>query len=119
MKKIIILLFLSVLFLSCLHDEPKEIGYKVTCTSVSNTVWVTITNEDGDRLQFSDVATPWLYSFKIEPSGKGRFSVYLSAQNQQDRGTITCAIYVDGLQFKTSTSTGAYVIATASGIVEW
>lgn len=120
MKRVIFLLLLSVLFLSCLLDEPKEIEYEVTCTSVPNTVWITITNEDGGTSQFDVAATPWTYSFEIEPPSNGRFSVYLSAQNQQDRGIVTSTIYVDGYQFSSSSSsTGAYVIATASGSVEW
>ena len=119
MKKIIILLLLSVLFISCtLIDEPKEVEYKVTCTATPNLVDLTIENEDGGVSQFSDVATPWTYTFEIEKADYGVF-VYVSAQNQQDHGSVTATIYVDGSQFKTSTSTGAYVIATAYGSVEW
>ena len=119
MKKVIMLLLLSALFLSCILDQSKEVEYEVICTSTPNIVWITITNEDGGTSQFSDVATPWTYTFEIDPTDNGRFSVYLSAQNDQNRGTVTATIYVDGSQFKTSTSTGAYVIATASGSVEW
>ena len=119
MKKIIILLLLSALFLSCILDKPKEVEYKVTCTSTPNTVWITITNEDSGTSKFDAAATPWTYTFEIDPTANGKFSVYLSAQNDQNRGTVTATIYVDGSQFKTSTSTGAYVIATASGSVEW
>jgi hypothetical protein len=42
--------------------------------------------------------------------------VYISAQNNQDN--VTVKIIVDGDTFKESTSTGAYVIATASGLLE-
>ena len=47
---------------------------------------------------------------------KGDF-VYLSAQNNGDYGYITVEIYVNGMLFKSSSSTGGYVIATASGII--
>ncbi len=132
MKKIIFLLLLSVFLFACELDNPKEVEYKVTCTATPNLVDLTIENEDGRTSQFSDVATPWTYTFDIEKDDYGVFVyvfdiekddygvfVYVSAQNQQDHGSVTATIYVDGSQFKTSTSTGAYVIATASGSVEW
>jgi hypothetical protein len=41
--------------------------------------------------------------------------VYISAQNNQEYGDISCAIKVDGKIIQTITSSGAYVIATCSG----
>jgi len=122
MKKIIVLLFLSVL-LSCdllMEEEVKQaipVEYKVNCTT--GLVDLTITNKDEGTSQFDDMATPWSYSFEVNNPEYGYFFVYVSAQNQQDSGTVTASIYVDGLLYKTSTSTGAYVIATAYGSVEW
>ena len=49
-----------------------------------------------------------------EKKSPGTF-VYVSAQNNQASGTVVVTIYRDGEVFKTSTSMGAYVIATASG----
>ena len=46
-------------------------------------------------------------------SHDGRF-LYVSAQNQNNSGSVTTKIYVDGKQKKESTSSGAYVIATSS-----
>lgn len=37
---------------------------------------------------------------------------YISAQNENATGTVTCYIYVDGEQVSTATSSGPYAIAT-------
>jgi hypothetical protein len=44
----------------------------------------------------------------------GQF-VYVSTQNKGETGTITCNIVLDGVVVKTSTSEGAYKIASCSG----
>ncbi len=126
MKKIIVLLFLSVL-LSCelvpeediadIVKQPIPVEYKVTCTT--GLVDLTISNEDEGTSQFDDMATPWSYSFEVNNPEYGYFFVYVSAQNQQSSGTVTAQIYVNNSLYKTSTSTGAYVIASASGSVTW
>ncbi len=72
---------------------------------------VTLNNSEGGTEQYSKVAIPWSYT---DNSFADNF-LYISAQNQGDSGTVTVKIYVDGAQFKTSSSSGAYVIATASG----
>ena len=72
---------------------------------------VTLNNGEGGTEQYGKVAIPWSYT---DPSFADNF-LYISAQNQGDRGTVTVKIYVDGVLFKTSSSSGAYVIATASG----
>lgn len=71
-------------------------------------------NAEGGTSQYSDVAVPWSTSFS---SNKGNF-VYISAQNQGQSGTVTVSIISNGTTFKTSTSSGAYVIATASGSLD-
>jgi hypothetical protein len=45
---------------------------------------------------------------------RGHF-VYLSAQNEGSRGSITCRITVDGIVVSTNTSSGAYTIASCKG----
>lgn len=72
---------------------------------------VTIENEDGGVSQFSDVPVPWGYEAKFARES----FVYVSAQNQGYDGSVTVEIYTDGDLFKTSTSEGSFVIATASG----
>lgn len=43
--------------------------------------------------------------------------VYLSVQNENPTGVVTCRIVVDGSTVSENTSTGGYVIATCSGRV--
>jgi hypothetical protein len=45
---------------------------------------------------------------------RGAF-LYLSAQNQNDYGAVTCEIWVDGIKWRESTSSGAYKIVSCSG----
>lgn len=45
--------------------------------------------------------------------------LYLSAQNRGSSGSITVIIIVNNEVWKSSTSSGAYVIATASGYYSW
>jgi hypothetical protein len=88
-----------------------EVEYRVTGTAL--TVDLTIENSNGGTSQYSDEPLPWSYSY----TGRSDDFVYVSAQNQGDTGTVTATIYIDGDVYKTSTSSGAYVIATASGSI--
>ena len=65
------------------------------------------TSQGTGALPFSDTLT----SFHT-----GDF-VYLSVQNQQPAGSVTCRIAVDGVVVSENTSSGAYVIATCQGSV--
>ena len=112
MKKAILLLLIILLsFSACNLFTPPQVKYEVTGTAL--TVDLTIENEDGGTSQFSDKPLPWTYSF----TGASGDFVYVSAQNQGDTGSVTATIYIDGEEYKTSTSSGAYVIATASGSI--
>jgi uncharacterized protein YceK len=88
-----------------------QVEYKVTGTA--GTVSLTYTNKDGGTSQESNVSLPWTHSFTAK---SGSF-VYVSAQNMGASGTVTTTIYRDGKEFKTSTSTGGYVIATSGDIL--
>lgn len=43
--------------------------------------------------------------------------IYVSAQNQDDYGTVTCHLVVDGVEIQAVTSTSDYGIATCKGRV--
>ena len=73
---------------------------------------LTYSNAQGGTEQY-DVKLPFSKSYLMK---LGDFA-YVSAQNDNDRGKITCRIYVDGVEWKKSTSSGAYVIASCSGLV--
>jgi hypothetical protein len=85
------------------------ITYRVMGTTDSASV--TYSNEHGDTEQISDVDVPWNKTIKAEP---GQF-LYISAQNNDDSGTIVTRIEVDSVRYKESKSEGAYVIASCSG----
>ncbi len=84
-----------------------------TVTGTTTTVNITIANEDGGTSQFFNVTIPWSYEFQ----GRKGDLVSVSAHNLQASGSVTVTIYTDGSVFKTSTNEGAYVIATASGLL--
>jgi hypothetical protein len=65
------------------------------------------TSQGTGALPFSDTLT----SFH-----SGDF-VYLSVQNQQPAGSVTCRITVDGVVVSENTSVGGYAIATCQGRV--
>ena len=98
------------------YDQTNHLDYtvKYQVTGTASAVDLTIENSDGGTSQFSDKPTPWAYSF----TSKFDTWVYCSAQNQGETGSVTVTIYVDDVQFKRSTSEGAYVIATASGSID-
>ena len=115
MKKLLFLSILSLFFITCEKDIQEPIVYQVKYEITGSTTSVNITyeNEQGGTSQVAEANVPWLTTFQRV---KGSF-VYLSAQNKLDEGTVTVTIYRDGSSFKTSTSTGGYVIATASGLL--
>ena len=74
---------------------------------------MTYVNDQGGTQQDS-ASVPWTKDYP--DMGFGKFA-YLSAQNQGDSGTVTCKILRDGKEWKTSTSTAPYGIASCSGSV--
>lgn len=69
---------------------------------------LTYSNTDGGTEQ-RKVQLPWSTTFTARP---GQF-LYLSAQNNEETGSITVDILVDRQIRKSSTSEGGYTIATA------
>ncbi len=94
------------------QQQPPAGSYLVTYSVSGSTKSASLTyaNSQGGTAQ-ETVSVPWSkqYTFK-----KGDF-LYISAQNEQDTGSVTTDIRVNGVLTKTATSSGAYVIATASG----
>ena len=97
------------------YPPPKSdytVKYDVIGESGCRAASLTYENAQGGGEQF-DAKLPFSKYYTME---KGSFA-YISAQNDNDRGKITCRIYVDGVEWKKSTSSGAYVISTCSGLV--
>ncbi len=114
MKTLLTLLSVLILLSSCdlyedIESTPDTVTYNLSGTAP--TVNITINNKDGGTEQFSNISLPWSYSFEAYSD----FFMYLSAQNQGSAGSVTATINVNGGQYKTSTSSGAYVIASVSG----
>ena len=85
------------------------VTYKISGTARGASL--TYTNASGGIEQQEAVALPWQQSFSAR---RGQF-VSISAQNAGRSGSITCEILLDGVSVKTSTSEGAYRIASCSG----
>lgn len=99
----------SCLILSSCSLFKHDIKYEVTGTAAS--VSLTYENASGGTSQTSGTALPWVYTF----SAKSGDFLYVSAQNDGATGSVTAAVYENDSVVQTSTSSGAYVIATASG----
>jgi hypothetical protein len=91
------------------EPPPKpEVEYKITGTA--SRVSVTLNNATGGTEQYDNVSVPHTYIFDTFTD----WFLYISAQNQGEYGSVTVTIYLNGEVVATSTSSGAYVIATAS-----
>ena len=91
-------------------DNGGIVEYKIKCSPAGFTI--TYENESGSteqkELKYSE---EWLEYFDGK---KGKF-VYISAQAENKNATITTEIYYKDKLLKTATSSGDYVIASASG----
>jgi len=88
---------------------PDYVIYEITGTA--SIVDVTLNNPTGGTEQYSGVQVPHQFTYSSFPDD----FLYISAQNQGEYGSVTVTIHLNNEVFKTSTSEGAYVIATASG----
>lgn len=98
---------------SCPGPSTTSYSVEYQVTGSASTVFVTYENENGGTSQIASAIVPWSHTFT---ANSGDF-VYISAQNNGDSGSVTVTILEDGNVFKTSTSSGAYVIADASGML--
>ena len=72
-------------------NSGPEVEYKIGGTSTD--VDVTLENATGGTEQYNDVSTGQTYSFQSFPDDY----MYISAQNQQDSGTVIVSIYLNGV----------------------
>jgi hypothetical protein len=93
--------------------------YLVTGSYGCETADVTYKDDNGNTAQESGVSLPWTYDLLIPPDKMKGFFFYVSAQNQNDHGTITTEIKKQGVTTLGPTiSSGGYVIATTSGNIK-
>jgi hypothetical protein len=111
-KFIISLFIIFLLMISCSYrstdNEEKVVRYEVTGTA--RRVNITFINATGETEQFNNIKIPW--ERNIYPKNG---SLYLSAQNEREHGSVTARIWVNGKIIKESTLSGAYVIVSVSG----
>jgi len=115
MKKIVICFFIvSVLLIltSCDNTIFGESDWKYEVTGSAATVNITISNKNGNTEQQSSVTIPWTTTFTKDNTYT--FFAYISAQNNGPSGDVTVKIYKNDKLVDSATSSGAYVIATAS-----
>jgi len=96
---------------------PSPVSYptvKYEITGSAYSVDITLNNATGGTEQYSNAGLPASITYDNFTSD----FLYISAQNQGGSGTVTVSIYIDGKLFKTATSSGGYVIATAHGMRE-
>lgn len=110
MKKLLLLLLIAISFSSC-KKEPENTVYRYEVSGSANDYSITYANSGGNTEQKSSVTSGWYYYWT--DTDFDRF-LYISAQNNTGTGTVTVKILQDGKVIKEATSTGAYVIATAS-----
>lgn len=96
---------------STLPNIYHTVIYKIDGST--NSASITYENETGDTEQ-RDIRVP--NEIKMGMITSGTF-VYISAQNNEDIGSVSCEIWIDGVKYKSANSSGAYVIATCSGLV--
>jgi len=110
---VILSLFAMMLaILACGSEAPTPSQHTVVYRVTGNIARASLTYESGEgSTEQRTVNVPWEIKFTVE---QGQF-LYLSAQNEENRGIIMAEILLDGKEWKKATSDGAYVIATVSG----
>ncbi len=101
-------LFPGEVVFSHIYGSEYKVEYRISGSAPS--VFVTLANATGGTEQYSGVKLPKVYRYKVFSSN----FLYISAQNEGDSGTVTVECYYNGSLKDSATSSGAYVIATAS-----
>lgn len=99
-------------------SDVREVSYHVSGDASS--VSITISTPTGTQ-QASNRSVPLISTTSGRQGiylemGAGEFA-YISAQNEDSIGSITCTIRVDGKVISQNTSTGGYAIASCEGTV--
>jgi hypothetical protein len=104
------LLFIGLILTSCEKEELSgTVKYEVTCSPSGFDI--TYENSSGNTEQKTISSGSWTTTFT---GNQGDF-VYISAQTDNENANITAKIYYQGDVIEQSSSSGDYVIATASG----
>ncbi len=103
------------------YGEPEPVEVVPTTATVKYEVrgsapFVSLTyvNASGGMAQETKVKLPWVASFTTDIGN----IVTLSAQNEGKSGSVNVYVFSSGRIIQSASSTGEYVIASASGMVE-
>lgn len=121
MRKILIPILAFILILSFAlacngsfaNSNKRTIDVVYEFSGSAEEVSITYSNKNGDTEQRNGIKNNQLIQFQDVPINT---FLYISSQNQTDSGTVVVSILVNGKEWKSSESSGAYAIATASGI---
>jgi hypothetical protein len=91
-------------------SEPSILDVKYQVIDSATSFDITFRNEEGKLIETNNAYPPWDYSFQAEAGD----TVYVSAQNLGQTGSVCVSIWREGEIYKSSTCTGAYCTATAS-----
>jgi hypothetical protein len=92
-----------------------EFSFKVTYRVSGSAEQVNLTYRDAQGgTQQTSAKLPWQHTF----DARGGSFLYISAQNKQNWGAVTCEILIDGETRTNSTSSGAFVIAECSNAAD-
>lgn len=97
-----------------LPPQQYTIEYEVTGTCEKADV--TYTNYEGGMEQISKVSVPWKKGYTVAIKESGNIILTISAQNQNEHGSVSTSIKINGKTIKSSTSEGSYVVASASAM---
>lgn len=102
--------FAVVSMAGCSGATSYTVTYKVDGFFSDQSADLTYTDGNGSIIQSSPEPLPFETTFRTSSCGP----LSLSAQNQNRGGSVTVSILVNGVTIKRATSSGAYVIASAS-----
>jgi hypothetical protein len=110
--KLFLIFFLAIIFNSCeeIFNEGK-VTYEVTC--YPSDFSITYENSSGNTEQQTIRSSNWSTSFTAK---SGDF-VYISAQAENENADVHVSIKYKGDIIEQASSSGDYVIATASGSI--
>lgn len=93
-------------------NQKKNFQVNYSVEGTARAVSITLQNSHGGTEQ-GDYKLPFSENLTMQA---GSFA-YISAQNLGERGSVTVKIFIDGILWKEASSSGAYKIASTSGIV--
>jgi hypothetical protein len=92
-------------------SDTHTVIYEIS--GIAKRISVTYQNAEGG-IEQTEWNVPFTKEFEMT---KGNIANVVAQSLKEGYSEITCTIYVDGKKFKTSTSSGEYVMTTCTGIV--